>query len=374
MAKHRRFNADRFIAKLQGHEAVLRAFLRLWPGELDVDIDSLDLAKFREFVANGTGRAVGEVHEQLARVYDLCRPEGQFHLLAACEAFSGYRPDPKGELHVEVLSLKVRTEHEEAFNLAYDRYNMEQAERFAEFRGKTAKPIDDPAAAAKRLHAALEALFLGDKQSDNVIVRQYSEGERTNFIVYHEQRVRAELIFKGKKTHRRIAPEIFRPAQQDFISYNSATGRVEIETRYEKEEKSIRKKFAECCLGDAEFFEEDQASVCLDLSKIGTPSFAAKVDDGDAAALIGLRFRIHQQPRPSFIVRSKDVLKTLELYGLRGQLAISDIEWAAFKLTFRGDKRGKRVELGGTNSIRFKRVTREDDVLRYLKRWEVLIA
>lgn len=374
MAKHRRFNADRFISKLQGHEAVLRAFLGLWPGELDVDVAALDLAKFRDFVVNGTGSAVGEMHEQLGRVYDLCRPEGQLHLLAACETFSGYQPDPSGEMHVEVLSLKVRAEHEEAFNLAYDRYNMEQAERFAEFRGKAAKPIADAAAAAKRFHAALVELFKEDKQSENVIVRQYAEGERTNFIVYHEQRVKAELIFKGKKTQLKIAPEIFRPAQQDFISYNNATGRVEIETRYQKEEESIRKKFAACCLGDEQFFEQEQASVCLDLSKLGVPGFVPRTDGGDTAALVGLRFRIHQQPRPSFIVRSRDVFKTLELYGLRGHLAFSDIEWAAFKFTFHGDERGKRVELSGTNSVRFKRVTREYDVLRYLKMWEVLIA
>ena len=73
--------------------------------------------------------------------------------------------------------------------------------------------------------------------------------------MYHEKRVKAELIFKGTSTSLKVSPTILRPAQQDFISYNNETGQVEIEAGFEKEEAALRKAFAECCLKDEDFFD-----------------------------------------------------------------------------------------------------------------------
>jgi hypothetical protein len=69
----------------------------------------------------------------LHRVYDLCTPRGLEDLCAACRD-SGYEPDPGGILPVELLSIKVRTEQEEVFNLAYDRCTVRQAKRFSVYQ------------------------------------------------------------------------------------------------------------------------------------------------------------------------------------------------------------------------------------------------
>jgi hypothetical protein len=207
-----------------------------------------------------------------------------------------------------------------------------------------------------------------------VLVRQYQEGSYTNFIVYHEKRTTAMLVFEGTKSRTRVAPTIFRPAQQDFISHNAETGQVEIEGRFETEETTLRKTFAECCFGDADLFENQAAAMRFSLAAIAPHDFMPEVDAGDAASLTELHFRLVQKNGPAFVVRSKNVLETLELNGMRDKLRSASITRAVFKIGFPDDRRGKRVELGGTNRISFNRGTHAEDIFRYLSRWQILGA
>ena len=374
MGKHRTFNADRFLDKFQGSEPLIRKYVALWDGQLELDRATLDVPQFKEFLVNGDGDGKDELFEGLYRAYDLCTERGHEDLVAACQEIPDYDPDPKGELPVECLSLKVRTEREEAFNLAYDRNTLWSAERFSIFRGSKAKTIADVPAAASRFQQRLAELFQEAKKSDRVLVRQYQEGPYTNFIVYHEKRTTVELIFKGTKTRPKVSPTVLRPAQQDFISYNHETGQVEIEARFESEQAALRKSFGECCLGDTDFFEGSDAANRINLAKIAEPDFSMDVDDEHTAALVELQFTLKQQHAPSFTVRSKDVLETLEKNYLRKRIAGATIRRAVFKITFPDDGRGKRVELAGTNTVKFRRATHADEVFRYLTTWGVVIG
>jgi len=372
MAKHRVFNADRFLDKFQAREAILRNYVELWHGKLELNTATLDVPRFKDFLVEGYSDSKNESLEGLYRAYDLCSERGHEDLVAACRDL-GYAPDPDGILPVECLSLKVRTENEDAFNLAYDRYTLWQAERFSIYRGREARAIIDLTASARRFEMKLAEIFKEDKSSDRVLVRQYQEGPYANFIIYHEKRTKAELVFKGTPTRPKVLPTVFRPAQQDFISYNRETGQVEIEARFENEEATLRKHFAECCLGDSDFFEGAEACNRLNLARIADEDFGVPVDEDHTAALIELHFSLRQKHGPLFVVRSKDTLETLELNYLRKRLAGGAIRRAIFKITFPDDRRGKRIELSGTNKIKFKRATHAEAVFRYLKNWGVMI-
>ncbi len=370
--KHRTFNADRFLDKFQGQEVILRSFVGLWDGRLGLDTTSLDVPHFKEYLVNGDGDGKDDLLESLYMAYDLCTERGHEDLVSACDECS-YSPNGNGELPVECLSLKVRTENEDAFTLAYDRYNHWRAERFTVFRGKSAAGIVDADAASSAFQVKLAEIFKDHKNSDRVLVRHYQEGAYTNFIVYHEKRVKAELIFKGTRMRPKVSPTILRPAQQDFISYNNETGQVEIEAGFEKEETALRKAFAECCLKDEDFFDSPGSADRLNLARIAEDDFDMPVDEDHSALLAELHFKLGQTYRPSFVVRSKNVMETLEKNYLRKRLAGSTIQRAVFKIMFPDDRRGKRIELSGTNKVKFKRATHAEDVFRYLKNWGIVI-
>jgi hypothetical protein len=371
VAKHRAFHADRFLDKFQGREPLLRDYVGIWDGRLELDGANLDVPRFKDFLVNGDGDGKDELLETLYRAYDLCTERGHEDLVSACRDF-GYDPDPDGELPVECLSLKVRVDNEDAFSLAYDRNTLWRAERFSIFRGKEAKAIVDLPAAALLFQGKLAEVFKEDKKSDRVLVRQYQEGSYLNFIVYHEKRTKAELIFKGTRMRPKVSPTVLRPAQQDFISYNPETGQVEIEARFENEESILRKQFAECCLGNTDFFEGADAANQINLARIAEDDFDIPVDDEHTAVLTELHFTLQQKHTPSFSIRSKDALETLDLNYLRKRLKGATIRRAVFKVTFPDDRRGKRIELSGTNRVKFKRATHAEEVFQYLKNWRIV--
>jgi hypothetical protein len=375
MTQHRAFNGDRFLDRFQGSEDLLRNYAGIWGDGLNVNVRSLDIAAFKDFILAGDGAVKDQFMEGLYRAYDLCTERGHEDLFAACQCQQKpYDPDPVGTLPVECLSLKVRTENENAFNLAYERCTLHHAENFSVFQGQAKRAILNLPAATQRLQEHLSTLFKGDKNSDGVVVRQYQTGPYTSFIVYHAKRAKAMLVFEGPSAHVTVATTVFRPAQQDFIGYNAETGQIEIGARFEKEETSLRKTFAECCFGDAELFEKPESAARFSLAAIAAADFALEVDEGDFATLVELHFTLRQKHGPALVVRSNNVLETLELNGMRHELSSATITRAAFRIGFRDDGRGKRVELSGANKISFERATHAEDIFRYLGRWRVLRA
>jgi hypothetical protein len=156
------------------------------------------------------------------------------------------------------------------------------------------------------------------------------------------------IDFQGTRTRPKVSPTILRPAQQDFISYNNKTGQVEIEAGFEKEETTLRKAFAECCLKDEDFFDSPGSADRINLARIADDDFDMPVDEDHSAFLAELHFNIKQTHGPSFMVRSKNVMETLEKNNLRKRLAGGTIRRAVFKIMFPDDRRGKRIELSGT--------------------------
>lgn len=373
MAKHRTFNADRFLDKFEDHEHLLAAFVAQWTGRIDLKADGLTVDRFKKWLVEGKGDGKDELVEALYQAYDLCTDKGHEDLLAACKD-SGYEPDPENSLPVECLSIKVRTERDEIFTFAYDRYQFFRAERFNIYQGRMAKPIAHAERVTKKLNQLLSQAFKDHKGSERVLVRHYVEESYVNFIVYHEKRVKATLTLMGPKDQPKVKATIFRPAQQDFLSYNQETGQLEIEAGFLNEEKKLRHSFGEACFGDDDFFDGLHAADRFGLGVIADKSFELQCPQGTKATLVELRFSLPQYESPKFLVRSKDVLQTLTRNGLRSALDRYSIDRAVVKITFPGDMRGKRVELTGSNSIKFKRSTHAEEIFFLLKEWGIMLS
>lgn len=368
MAKHRAFNVDRFLDKFQGYENLLKAFCKPWGKKLELNVAGLKVPQFKEWLVKGEGdiAARDEMMEGLYQCYDLATDVGHEYLANACNTFRPYNPDPNGDLPVECLALKVWTDHQDAFNLAYAEYSFGNAQRFSIFVGKDATALKHVMQRAAKFQERLAKDFQEHKKSERVLVRHYEEGVRTNFVVYHEKRTEAKLIFKGSKTTPKVVSTVYRPLQQDFISYNGHTGQIDIEARFANEEEKLRQCFAESFFGDKEHFDGDEAADCLALGEIAKPTFAIDLPDEVVGALVELHFALAQEQGPLFKVKSKNMLRTLDLNGLRRKLDPKKIRCAVINLRFADEKRAKRVELIGSNKIKFNRATHADDVFAIL--------
>jgi hypothetical protein len=321
MAKHRTFNADKFLDKLEHHEHLLQAFVGMWRDRIDLEIDGLTIARFKEWLVKGSDGCKDEILEALYQIYDLSTERGHEDLFAACAAHD-YDPDPDHSLPVECLSLKVRTEKEDIFSFAYGRYSFFRAERFTIYQGEKGKVIKNLEKATTRFLDLLGQQFKDHKGNARLLVRHYDEAGYVNFIVYHEKRTKATLILGGPSNKPKVQATIFRPAQQDFISYNPETGQVEIEAGFQNEETKLRQAFAEACFGNKDFFDGPHAADRFNLGQIADPSFELRCPTGITAKLIELRFAIPQAEEPKFVIRSKDVLQTLTKNGLRSKLVL----------------------------------------------------
>ena len=315
---YRKFTAPRFLKKFHnGGEPILQAFLaRYLPGTTVATANPLRVDDVIEFVQSRE-EMTKEATQLLNDANDLGNIQGAFFLRNALNvARIDLAPDLL--LIAEHLSLKVLTDWPEVFVSAYDRLGLAKTDNFYFYAGREVRAVQDPVAVAQAFETKLRAL----KRSDKVIVRSFIEGEMVNFIFYHEKAPRAPLVFQANLE---ITPLFHRPAQQDFICYNTRTGHVEIEIGSRGEQIAIRKKFAEACTGDPDFFEQPDSNRFLTLDRLMAPDFTLNTDN---AKLRYIQMSLEQEEEPCFEVTSKDVYSTLTSNGIleKFQLTGDDLE------------------------------------------------
>lgn len=354
---YRRLNAHRFLNKFnRGGEPLLSAFFRKHlPASALAAADPLSVADVLTFL--GTCDATGkEVTRALNDAYDMSGPQGAYFLRSAAKE-ANIVPDPENKLIPEHLSLKIFTEWPPVFVAAYDRLGLAKTDNFSFYAGKAPVTVPDPVSVADVFQNHLRSL----KGSPRVVVRAFTEDIMVNFIFYHEKRPSAPLIFEDNLE---IRPLWHRPAQQDFICYNTKTGHVEIEIGSRGEQVAIRKKFAEACTGDAEHFEQSGSTAFLALDTLLSPDFTLSPD---LAILRRIELDLAQEEEPFFEISSQDVFRTIDRNGLRSRFEGARVAFAALALRLPGVNRPSVVELTAPNKIAFPRSIHTETVFGRLR-------
>ena len=320
---YRKFNAPRFLKKFHnGGEPLLKEFFaRVLPESPFAIAGELAVDAVIDFV-QGDDPEAKEPTRLLNDAYDLGNTQGAFFLRNALnQALVPNAPD--FNLIPEHLSLIVLLRWPDVFVSAYDRLGLSRTDNFSFYAGREARPVANVDAVARDFEKKLREL----KRSQRVVVRSFTEGEMVNFIFYHEKPPQAPLIIQDDLE---ITALLHRPAQQDFICYNTRTGHVEVEIGTRGEKASIRKKFAESCTGDAEFFEQPKSTAFLELDKLLAPDFTL---NPEVAKLTYLKITLDQEEEPTFEIKSKDVFMTLAANGMletfQFQATPEDVEPAA---------------------------------------------
>ncbi len=372
--KHRKFNADRFIDKFAGHEAVLAEHMARWPTL--VKPDPLTPASFKDYIRapHENDAAFEDMVDGLYQAYDFCTKQGH-ELLGEAVDLNQLQLPGIHDLPREVLALRLQITAPETFSLACDLLFASQVDKIVTYKGREARPIPDVNAPLAAFRTTLGERFKERKGSDLIVVHHFTDGTAHNFIVYHERRVTAELELVPGAAEAVVKSRKTRPVRQDFIAYYTDTGRLEIETPVEKERELMRDTFALSFFGDAGFFSGANAAVTIDLSVLKASDFSLRTDDDNHTAILKeLAFKLAQTHGPTFQIRSKDVLTTLELNNLRPKLASAvEVKSAVFSISFGAGKRPKRVTLTKKNSMSFSRATHAAETLAYLRKWKLLV-
>jgi hypothetical protein len=371
--KHRPFNADRFLDKFKGNEAALTAYLDNWQGQIEGLPDPFEVDPFKDFLKYPPEdhEPFNRMVEGLYRAYDLCTVYGEEHMRDAAER----NHSPLVAVHDiprEIYALRLQVEDPVTFELAQNLSYAQQIDQFATYKGQEPRQIGDLDTAIPLFEAGLQALFSERKGSDKVMVRHFTDGDVLNFLIYHEERVKAEIQLQEDGTTLTVQPLIFRPARQDFISYFPAEGKIQIDNPSPKERDAMRRSFGEVCLGDADFFEAEGSDITINLNPLKAPDFSFELDDGDAAFLKEIDYTLPQEHVPKINIRSNDTLTTLGTLGLRPGLLDGTIKSARIKLLLPGNKRGKTIQLKAPNKLSFNRATQADRVMEYLNRWNLI--
>jgi hypothetical protein len=371
--KHRRFNKHSFLDKFLGCEPILYDFFAPFADQLPGFPAEISIESIKTYLESPPTdcEAYEQLYEGLQMAYDLSDPRGHEALVDAIE-ITGVNPDPDHQLHAEVLALKCLIHHKETFQVAIDILRFEKAEKFAIFKGKEPKALA-PLTAELELAFAdeLRALFRSIKGDTRVRVRIFKDGDVTNFVVYHEVRPKAELIFESNASgvNGSISPLIYRPARQDFISYMPNLGRIEIDAANEKDVTAMRRALGKVCLEDEEFFEGEGANRVHNLGILKSPDFSFTLNDGDQASLTFLDVSHGASAKPRITYRDYDVFSVLRDYSHLERFREGNIHEAKIKVTLAGESRGRTVRLYGTNKISFNRTRNVEAIYYYLEQW-----
>lgn len=132
----RKFNADRFLDKFKCFEGVLRRYCDQWKEGLDGFPEMLTVETFKDWLRSSAGNrlAYKGMLEGIYRAYDLSTKQGQEVLMDALEQ-CGVEIPGVHSLHVEVLALRVLSEFQEVFEVAYDTLTVSRVDKFTMFAG-----------------------------------------------------------------------------------------------------------------------------------------------------------------------------------------------------------------------------------------------
>ncbi len=371
----RKFNADRFLDKFKCFEGVLRRYCDQWRQGLDGFPEMLTVETFKEWLRSSAGNRVAYkgMLEGIYRAYDLSTKHGHEILFDALDQ-CGVEIPGVHSLHVEVLALRVYSEHLEVFEMAYDFLTLSRVDKFTMFRGKDARSLENLDANTERFEKALRKAFAVRKGTEKVLVKRFVDGDVQNFIVYHEERVQAVLEMKENGQTIDIQPLIFRPVKQEFIAYFPRFGKIEIESSTKRDTSILRTTFGKVFLNDPEFFDSEESQTLIDLERLKDPTFTFELESGHQAALTDVRCQFGGKEVHRVDFNSKDVFQTLEKLKLRPSLSEARLASAKIKIVFPECRRGKTVTLSDSNKISFNRSTRCMEVFRYLRRWGLLSA
>jgi hypothetical protein len=162
----------------------------------------------------------------------------------------------------------------------------------------------------------------------------------------------------------------FRPANEDILQFNKNTSVLSIKAPYQKDKGNYINAFTEAILGDesqAQRLDRDH-TYSLEPLQDGTFSFAGS-DVITSITLLEVKLAMRGATNPALVIKSDDVLKTLENDLPHIRLDSGELVHAKFRFQLKVDDKLKRVtfEITPPSATDLVRKRYADVIGKYLK-------
>ena len=372
MSKQRKFNARRFFDGFQGHEDELAALFTHFGKTLPAPFTTETAAQ----AASENLSTSDPMTVLLYQIHDLATQKGRDIIHSTAASFSIPAEVPGTDVTHQRAAFWLWKEDKDSFESAMDRLAASgiQGGQIALFPGKSAKAIEDDAAAVAGFEKQLNANIASWKGAERFTVHYYRDGSMLVILVFCERT--AEVNWEMEPGSSVVKTRIGRPVIQDVLFYDQSTGELEIEASQQKHREVLRNSFAQGVMGDDSFFPMEQQTRVLNLQKLIELDFKLPVRTGHHAQITAITLSELISGRPftaSLAANRQDVIEILRAKKAEGLLNRTSIKSVRIELILgAGRLDRKSIELSGDNRIKFNRASHADEVYRYLRHWTLM--
>ena len=372
MSKQRKFNARRFFDGFHGHEDELAALFTHFGRTLPDPFTTETAAR----AASEDFGLTDSMTTLFYQIHDLASPKGRDIIHSTAASFAIPAEVPGTDVTHQRAALWLWNTDKDAFESAMDRLAASgiQGGQIALFPGKSAKIIEDDAAAVAGFVGQLNANIASWKGAERFTVHHYRAGSMLVILVFCERT--AEVNWEMDPGSSVVKTRIGRPVIQDVLFYDQSTGELEIEASHQKHREVLRNSFAEGVMGDDSFFPMEEQTRVLNLQKLIELDFKLPVRTGHQVQItaVTLSELIARRPFTATLSANRqdvvEILRAKNAAGLIDRTSIRSVRIELILGTGRLDR--KSIELSGDNRIKFNRASHADEVYRYLRHWTLM--
>ena len=359
MPRHRSLNLKKFLDSIPDH--LIEEYFKQKINE-DISLKSFGYESVNEFLDSTSEELRDSINEDFTHINDIS--EKVMNILI--RAVKRYNIRTTGEEERQELAMNIFLHHKKAFDYAYDYYCLFNAASKMSHHNVTATNFEITSEKIDRFRERIQGFYFNLAKGQECIVRHYDDKDQAIIVVIHGSYKRSLMVWDGQQ----IKTAFFRPANEDILQFDKNTSVLSIKAPYQKDKQNYIDVFTEVILNDDSQADrpDRDSTYTLEPLQNGTFSFAGN-DIISSINLLEVKLSMRGVTTPDVVIKSSDVLKTLENDLNDISLSSGDLVHAKFRfgLDVDGKRRKVTFEITPPNVTDLTRKKYADIIGDYLK-------
>lgn len=360
MPRHRSLNLKKLIDSIP--EPLIEEYFKQ-KIEGETSPKSFDFGSVNKFLDDISEEELRDsILEDFTHINDIC--EKVMNILVT--AVRRYNIKTTGEEKREQLAMDIFLHHKEAFDYAYDYYCLFNASSKMSHHNITAENFNITPDKIENFKKRVQKFYFNLAKGQECLIRHYDDEDRAVIVVIHGSYKRSLVIWDGQQ----VKTYFFRPANEDILQYDKNTSVLSIKAPYQKDKLNYIDAFTEMILEDESQADRKDRDDTYTLEPLQNGTFIFAGNEVIISInLLEVKLAMRGTTSPALVIKSSDVLTTLEedLHGI--SLSSGDLVHAKFrfKLDIDGKQRKVAFEITPPNVTNLTRKKYADIIGDYLK-------